>query len=80
VLKRVTEGRPWRGVVLIDGIVTAAVADEIGGGYRRGKRVGEEIEVGGANIEPADAIEETDYLAVLMKQAEGFEREYADFS
>lgn len=51
----VTNGKPWRGRVLIDGVCSPAQAFEIGRSKpRRGFRPGETIEVGGTNIKPTD--------------------------
>ncbi len=78
-LREVTDHRPWRGVVLIDGIVSPANCWERGRGFRRGKRVGETIEVGGVNIEATEAIHGTDYVASLEAEAADFERRHADY-
>ncbi len=68
-------GRPWRGAVLIDGVLRAATPWEAGrtGRQRRGLRPGQEIEAGGANIRPTED-EGTTYLAALERQLREFER------
>jgi hypothetical protein len=53
-LVQVLPNRPWRGVVLIDGVLTPP-AFEFGRSYRRGFRPGDRLEVGGANIKPTTA-------------------------
>jgi|JI8StandDraft_1071087.scaffolds.fasta_scaffold290408_2 hypothetical protein len=47
---RARHGAPWRGVVLVDGILEVAVHFERGGFGRRGYRPGETLEVGGQSI------------------------------
>ena len=54
-LIRVTDDRPWRGVVLIDGVLEPAESADRVDCWRRGYRIGEEIEVGGVNIIPTKA-------------------------
>ena len=56
VLEEVKATRPWRGVVLIDGVLKCAQLFEYGRTrQRRGKRPGERIEAGGVNIRPTEA-------------------------
>jgi hypothetical protein len=74
-----TQRRPWRGVVRIDGILSAPVTYEAGRRPRRGFRVGETIEVGGVNISPTDAVGATDYLALLQAEAERFRETFSDY-
>lgn len=50
VLEKVTEDRPWRGIVLIDGVEN--VADWSVGRRRRGSRIGERINAGHSSITP----------------------------
>lgn len=64
-LAEILPTRPWRGKVIIDGIVSPAVCWQQDRPYRRGFRVGETIEVGGTNIEPTDALGHTDYVALV---------------
>lgn len=59
------KGRPWRGRVLIDGILAPAQHFERGSACRRGFRVGEVIEAGGVNIHPTEATGAQDYLIIL---------------
>lgn len=47
---RARQGAPWRGVVLVEGILEVAVHFERGGFCRRGYRPGETLEVGGQSI------------------------------
>jgi len=51
---RTRQGAPWRGVVLIDGILEVAVHFERGGFVRRGYRPGETLEAGGQSISPTN--------------------------
>ncbi len=61
------KGRPWRGVVRIDGIAQPAQHSEMDKACRRGFRVGETIEVGGVNISETDVVCETDYAQILER-------------
>lgn len=58
-------GRPWRGVVLIDSVFQLAQHFENGSVCRRGYRPGEEIEVGGVNISTTDKFGFPTYVAAL---------------
>lgn len=60
------KGSPWRGRVLITGVLEVACHWEIGcsGPIRKGFRPGDEIEVGGVNIKPTTA-DGTTYEAAL---------------
>jgi len=79
-LVEVKPGPKWRGVVRIDGIMAPPVTFEFGRSHpRRGKRVGELIEVGHSSITPTDAYGETDYLAILERQAESFRQKHEDY-
>lgn len=65
VLKEVF-GSPWRGKVLIDGVLELATHFENGAVCRRGFRPGETIEAGGSSIRPAEAAGQ-DYEAALVQ-------------
>lgn len=76
-LLRVLPGRPWRGEVLILGVIEPAKFEESREGHklgqRKGFRIGEKREFGGININPATAGDEataTSYLNALRKDLE----------
>lgn len=71
-LVEVIPSRPWRGRVLIDGVVEPACPWEMGK-VRRGKRPGETIEVGGVNIS-ATTLPGRTYLECLEAQKVAFEK------
>lgn len=78
-LFEVTTDRPWRAKVRIDGVLEPAVCYERDRPWRRGFRVGEEIEVGGGSVEPTDAVGSVDYVALLEAQADRFEAEFRGY-
>jgi hypothetical protein len=63
-------GMPWRGVVLIDGVVEVAVHFESGGFVRRGYRPGETLEVGGQSVEMTDDLGAKTYEDALLAHIE----------
>jgi len=79
VLEEVTDRRPWRGRVRIDGVISPAVCYQDGRGFRRGFRIGELLEVGGTNIEPTDVLGHPDYLGLLRAEADSFQKDFDDF-
>lgn len=52
----VNPGSPWRARVRITGVLSSAHHHEKGRTVRKGFRIGQEIEVGGINVEPTDQI------------------------
>lgn len=54
ILDSVTKNKPWRGIVLIDGVLKPATSADRVDSWRRGFRPGEKIEVGGVNITPTE--------------------------
>lgn len=66
------EGSPWRGTVLITGVIEpACVFDMTRMRPRRGFRPGERITAGGVNIKPTDLVGMS-YLDALRAQLEKF--------
>lgn len=67
ILQEVTEHRPWRGKVLITGVLECAATYDVTRSMRAGFRPGDVIEVGGVNIKDAEG-SGTSYLAALQRQ------------
>ena len=63
-------GSPWRGVVLIDGVLEVAVHFERGAYVRRGYRPGETIEVGGQSVALTAATGAKTYEEALLAHIE----------
>jgi hypothetical protein len=80
VLEEITDDRPFRARVRIDGVLSPACCYEIGRTTpRRGYRVGELIEVGNSSVAPTDKQGNPDYLAVLRAEGETFARSFQDY-
>jgi hypothetical protein len=62
------EGKPWRGTVLIEGVVAAAAHHDRSAPARRGFRVGESITVGGKSIKPTTELGFPTYLEALERE------------
>lgn len=67
-------GLPWRGVVLVDGVLEVAIHFESGGFVRRGYRPGETLEVGGQNVSLTDEAGSRTYEEALMAHIEFIRR------
>lgn len=65
-------GSPWRGVVLITGVIEPACAWSVDRVRpRRGFRPGDQMKVGGVNISPTDEVGVT-YVEALRRQKQKF--------
>lgn len=64
------QGSPWRGVVLVDGVVEVATHFERGSLMRRGYRPGETLEVGGQSISLTDEAGFRTYEEALLGHIE----------
>lgn len=60
-----SKGSPWRGKILVDGILAPAQHFEMGQACRRGARVGEVIDIGGISLIPTEKTGIQDYAEVL---------------
>ncbi len=78
-LTEILPTRPWRGRVVVDGILSPAVCWQQDRPYRRGHRVGDTVEVGGTNIEPTDAVGHTDYIALVEADGRRLREEHAAY-
>lgn len=71
---KTSPGRPWRGVVKVDGVLEAAAYETMRGVRQRsGFRPGDEIEVGGINIQ-LSGLDGTSYLEALTDDLAKLER------
>lgn len=71
-------GSPWRGKVLITGVLEPAQHYELGAVCRRGFRPGETIEVGNSAVRACDNPGHSDYLEALLAAAERHENQVAN--
>lgn len=74
VMEELLTTRPWRAKVRITGVAgPAACTWDRAGNQRWGYRVGEVIEVGGANVEPIEEATDRTYLDALEAQLANWE-------
>lgn len=73
-LVEVTTDRPWRGRVLLTGVLApAAIEDSYGTRQRRGHKLGTILEVGGANIVAPARRPGTSYIEALRRDLQAKE-------
>ena len=79
ILVRITDDKPWRGVVRITGVIAPAAVFEVGRGYRRGFRPGEEIEVDNSSIQALPEAEYSSLMAADQSYRKALEAEAEKF-